>query len=105
MNRLWRAPTVYRPGLVKGKTVLVSGGGSGIGRATALLFARLGANVVICGRTAEKLEAVAAFARGKKARMLAVPANVREPDQVSALFDRVREEFGTLDVLVNNAGG
>jgi len=105
MKRLWRAPTVYRPGLFKGKTVVVSGGGSGIGRATALLFARLGANVVICGRTAEKLEAVAAFARGKKARMLAVPANVREPDQVSALFERVREEFGTLDVLVNNAGG
>ena len=105
MKKLWRAPTVYRPGLFKGRTVLVSGGGSGIGRAVALLFARLGANVAICGRTAARLEAVAAFARGKRARVLAVPANVREPDEVSALFDRVREEFGALDILVNNAGG
>lgn len=105
MEQLWRAPTVYRPGLFKDQVVLVSGGGSGIGRAAALLFARLGARVAICGRTAEKLEAVAAFAKRKKARMLAVAANVREPEQVSALFDRVREEFGTLDILVNNAGG
>jgi citronellol/citronellal dehydrogenase len=103
MKKLWRAPTVYRPGLFKGQTVLVSGGGSGIGRAIALLFARLGAQVVICGRTADKLEAVAAFAR--RARVLPVVANVREPEQVSALFDRVREEFGGLDILVNNAGG
>lgn len=105
MKTLWRTPTVYRPGLFKGKTVLVSGGGSGIGRAIALLFARLGANVVICGRTGARLDAVAAFARGKKARMLAVPCNVREPEQVDALFQRVREEFGGLDLLVNNAGG
>ncbi|HUR40081.1 MAG TPA: SDR family oxidoreductase [Verrucomicrobiae bacterium] len=105
MKKLWRAPTVYRPGLFKGKTVLVSGGGSGIGRACALLFARLGANVVICGRTAEKLEAVAAFARSKRARMIAVPCNIREPEQVSTLFEKVSEAFGTLDVLINNAGG
>lgn len=102
---LWKAPTVYRPGLLKGKVVLVSGGGSGIGRATALLCARLGAKVVICGRTAAKLEAVAAFARAKKARVLPVVANVREPEQVDAVFARVHAEFGRLDLVVNNAGG
>ena len=102
---LWKAPTVYRPGLFKGKVVLVSGGGSGLGRAIALLFARLGANVVICGRTQAKLDAVARFARGKGRKMLAMAVNVREPAQVDALFNRIYTDFGRLDVLVNNAGG
>jgi len=102
---LWKAPTVYRPNLFKGKVALVSGGGSGLGRAAALLFARLGANVVICGRTPAKLDAVARFARAKGRKVLAVPANVREPAQVDALFNRIYADFGRLDVLVNNAGG
>lgn len=105
VKSLWKAPTVYRPGLLKGKVVLVSGGGSGIGRATALLCARLGARVVICGRTAARLEIVAAFARSRKARVLPVVANVREPEQVDAVFARVHAEFGRLDLVVNNAGG
>jgi citronellol/citronellal dehydrogenase len=105
MEELWRAPTVYRADLFKGRVALVSGGGTGIGRAAALLFARLGASVAICGRTAEKLEAVAAFAKRKKARVLAMPANVREPEQVDALFKRIHGELGGLDMLVNNAGG
>ena len=105
MIDLWNIPTVYRPDLLKGKVVLVSGGGSGIGRAVALLCARLGARVAICGRTAGKLEAVAKFAKKKKARILEVPANVREPGQVAMLFERVHQEFGTPDLLVNNAGG
>jgi len=102
---IWNADTVYRADLFKDKVALVSGGGSGIGRAVALLFARLGAKVVICGRTAEKLEAVAAFARERGASMLAVPTNVREPEQVEALFQRIHAEFGRLDCTVNNAGG
>ena len=102
---LWAAPTPYRPDLFKGQVALVTGGGSGIGRATALLLARLGANVVICGRTQEKLDAVAKFAAGKKAKVTAIAANVREPEQVDALFARIRKDFGGLDLLVNNAGG
>jgi citronellol/citronellal dehydrogenase len=102
---IWNADTVYRADLFKGKVALVSGGGSGIGRAVALLFARLGASVVICGRTAEKLDAVVAFARARGATMLAVPTNVREPEQVDALFQRIHSEFGRLDCTVNNAGG
>ena len=102
---LWNAETVYRSDLFKGKVALVSGGGSGIGRAVALLFARLGATLVICGRTAEKLEKVAAFVRGKGGTVLVVPTNVREPEQVDALYQRIHAEYGRLDYVVNNAGG
>jgi citronellol/citronellal dehydrogenase len=102
---LWAAETVYRPDLFAGKVAMVSGGGSGIGRATALLFARLGAKVAICGRTPEKLDVVTNFARSKGATMLSVPTNVREPEQVDALFQRIHSEFGRLDYTVNNAGG
>lgn len=105
LRALWTAPTAYRADLFRGKTALVSGGGSGIGRATALLLARLGAKVVICGRTLEKLEAVAAFARGQGADLVPIAANVREPEQVDALFARIKAEAGGLDLLVNNAGG
>lgn len=104
-DTVWAAETVYRNDLFKGKVALVSGGGSGIGRAVALLFARLGATVVICGRTPEKLDAVVEFARDKGATMLALPTNVREPEQVDALFERIHSTFGRLDFTVNNAGG
>jgi citronellol/citronellal dehydrogenase len=102
---LWDAPTVYRPDLFAGRVAIVSGGGSGIGRAVALLLARLGAKVVICGRTPEKLDKVVAFAQARGATMLAQPTNVREPEQVAALFERVTAEYGVPDLLVNNAGG
>lgn len=102
---LWAAETVYRPGLFAGRVALVSGAGSGLGRAIALLFARLGAKVAICGRTLEKVQRVADFANAKGGQMLAVQANIREPEQVAALFGRVEAELGPLDILVNNAGG
>lgn len=105
LQALWAAPTAYRPDLFRGQRALVSGGGSGIGRATALLLARLGAKVFVCGRTAEKLEAVAAFARGQGADLVPIAANVREPEQVDALFERIKADAGGLDLLVNNAGG
>ncbi len=102
---LWNTETVYRSDLFKGKVALVSGGGSGIGRASALLFARLGATVVICGRTLEKLEKVVAFATSKGANMTAMTVNVREPEAVDALYKQIHEKFGRLDYVVNNAGG
>jgi citronellol/citronellal dehydrogenase len=102
---LWNTETVYRSDLFKGKVALVSGGGSGIGRASALLFARLGATAVICGRTLEKLEKVVAFAQAKGASMTAMTVNVREPEAVDALFKAIHEKFGRLDYVVNNAGG
>jgi citronellol/citronellal dehydrogenase len=102
---LWATESVYRSDLFNGKVALVSGGGSGIGRASALLFARLGATVVICGRTLEKLEKVVTFAQSKGASMTAMTVNVREPEQVDALFKGIHEKFGRLDYVVNNAGG
>lgn len=102
---LWAAETVYRPDLFRGKVALVSGAGSGIGRAVALLFARLGAKLVICGRTPEKLEVIAEFVRSKGGEVLVVPTNVREPEQVDALFKAAQAHYGRIDYTVNNAGG
>lgn len=104
-EQIWNAPTVYRSDLFEGKVVLVSGGGSGIGRAIAFLFARLGARVAICGRTPEKLERAVAFAASKGVSILGIPTNIREPEQINALFERVHGELGPIDILVNNAGG
>ena len=102
---LWNSPTVYRSDLFAGQVALVSGAGSGIGRACALLFARLGATVVLCGRTLEKLEVVAEFIRAQGGTALTQSVNVREPEQVEALFQRIHKEFGRLDHVLNNAGG
>jgi citronellol/citronellal dehydrogenase len=85
-----------------GKVALVTGGGTGIGRATARELARTGARVVICGRREEPIRAVEQEL-GDVCR--AVPADVREPHDVQALVDQALERFGRIDVLVNNAGG
>ncbi len=104
-EHLWTTDTVYRADLFQGKVALISGAGSGIGRACALLFARLGAKLVICGRTPEKLETVASFVRSKGGEVLVVPTNVREPEQVDALFQQAHAHYGRIDCTVNNAGG
>lgn len=89
-----------------GRTAIVTGGATGIGFATALQFARLGASTVICSRTADELEAAAARIRGESGRpCLAVPTDVKDEDAVIALVRRTVDEFGRIDVLVNNAGG
>jgi NAD(P)-dependent dehydrogenase (short-subunit alcohol dehydrogenase family) len=85
-----------------GKVALVTGGGTGIGRATAIELARTGAKVVVCGRRPEPLEDVQAQLGDDS---LAVPTDVREPEQVAALVDQALDRFGRIDILVNNAGG
>lgn len=102
---VWAMPTVYRSDLFSGQTMLVSGGGTGIGRATALLMARLGARVIVCGRTLEKLERVAEEARAHGCEVLPMAVNIREPEQVESLFEVIAREHGTLHAVVNNAGG
>ena len=104
-EQLWEQSTVYSPTALKGQVAVVSGGGTGIGRAIALLFARLGASVAICGRKAEKLTPVVDFATRKGARVIAATADIRQPDQIAALFTRAESELGPIDILVNNAGG
>ena len=88
-----------------GRVALVTGGGTGIGRATALELAFTGADVVICGRREEPLMATAREIERSGGRCLAVPTDVREPDQVDRLVDAALERFGAIEVLVNNAGG
>lgn len=99
-------PTVYRDDLLAGKVMLVSGGSSGIGKATAFLAARLGAEVVICGRTNDKLDLVRdSIASATGRQIMTVPMSIREPDAVEAMLDAVWDRFGKLDCVVNNAGG
>jgi citronellol/citronellal dehydrogenase len=88
------------------RVAIVTGGGTGIGAATAMLLARLGANVAIAARKAERLEAKAAqIAQASGKTCLAVPTDVRDEAQVASLVNRVLQQFGRLDVLINNAGG
>ncbi|MEI9996685.1 MAG: SDR family oxidoreductase [Rhizomicrobium sp.] len=84
------------------RVALITGAGSGIGRAVALAFAADGYAVVLAGRRAGALEETAALAPGKP--MLAVPTNVVDADAVAALFGATKARFGRLDVLFNNAG-
>jgi len=84
---------------------LVTGGGTGIGRAIGAALAGDGYNLVIASRSADHLSAGAAELRGRGARVLEVTTDVRVPEQVDHLLDSVRQEFGRLDVLVNNAAG
>src|SRR4051812_4646451 len=88
-----------------GRVALVTGGGTGIGRATALELASTGAGVVVCGRRAEPLEATRDAVEAAGGSCLAVPADVREPADVERVVDPALDRFGRVDVLVNNAGG
>jgi citronellol/citronellal dehydrogenase len=98
-------PTVYRADLFSGKTVVVSGGGSGFGKAIACLLARLGANVAICGRNEEKLAATVSLLESIGAQVFSRSLTIRDPDQVDGFIEAVWDKFGALDLLVNNAGG
>jgi len=96
---------VFAPGLFRGKTALVTGGGRGIGRAIALGFAELGANVVIASRKAEHLEPTQREIEALGVSCLSVPMSIREVEQVDALAAQSYERFGSIDYLINNAGG
>ena len=86
------------------KIALVTGGGSGIGRAVALVLQSAGYCVVLAGRRTAELERTAALAEPSGGKILAVPTDVSKPDSVQALFATTKESFGRLDVLFNNAG-
>jgi hypothetical protein len=88
----------------RNRTVLVTGASSGIGREVALAFAGAGANVVLVARRAKVLAGVASEARKLGAKALAIPTDVTKPASVAACFARAVKHFGTVDVVVNNAG-
>ncbi|HEX5430788.1 MAG TPA: SDR family oxidoreductase [Bryobacteraceae bacterium] len=86
------------------RIALVTGAGSGIGRAAALALQSNGYSVVLAGRRGGPLEETASMADSSGGKMLAIPADVGKPDQVRQLFAKTREAFGRLDLLFNNAG-
>ncbi len=87
-----------------GKVAIVTGAGSGIGKAVALAMLKDGYSVVLAGRRADMLEKTASEAGVASSRALAVPTDVSHPESVKALFAKAKEKFGRLDVLFNNAG-
>jgi len=99
-------PLAYQPGLFDGQVVMVSGAGSGIGKAIAFLYARLGARLVICGRDRAKLDACEPWLRRLGSPdVLVQPTDIRRTEAIAALFDAAYQRFGRVDVQVNNAGG
>ena len=98
---------VFAPGCLEGRTALVTGGGSGIGRATALLLASLGAHVAVTGRTEDNLTETAALAAeaGAAHPVVTVVCDIREPELVDTMLDTVLGALERVDILVNNAGG
>src|SRR3990172_8185074 len=93
------------PNTLQGQVAIITGGGTGLGRAMALEFARLGARLVLASRSAEHLEPTAAELRQKGAEVLTVPTDVRDPAQVDRMVQQTKERFGQMDILVNNAAG
>ena len=92
-------------GTYEGQVAIVTGGGSGMGRAMAQEFARLGAAVVVAGRRPEPLAETVAAIEGAGGRAVAQSTDIRDPDQVDAMVAAAVERFGRVDVLVNNAAG
>ncbi len=97
---------MLQPGALAGKTVLITGGGTGLGRSMAEMFGSLGANIVIASRKKDVIEKAASeIAASTGAKVLGLPCDVRVYEEVDAVLDRAWAEFGRVDVLVNNAAG
>src|SRR5213082_3818679 len=91
------------PFSLEGKTAIVTGGGTGIGKSIAIEFAKAGADVALCSRKLEHLEPVAKEITNLGRRTFAVAVDVRQEEQVKGVIERAASEWGRLDVMVNNA--
>jgi len=96
---------VFRSDLLKDKVVVVTGGGTGLGKSMAARFAELGARLVLTSRSLDHLEPAAKELRDKGGQALAVACDIRQPESVDAMVHKAVETFGCVDVLVNNAAG
>ena len=97
--------SVFRPNLLAQRVALITGGGTGIGLGIAQSLASAGADIVIASRKPEHLEPAAKQLRSSGTRVSTVEVNVREPESVSRMMERISQEQGRLDILVNNAAG
>lgn len=89
---------------LKNKNALITGAGKGIGKAIALALAKEGVNVILVARTQEEIDSVAAKARSLRVKALAITADVADINSVNAAIEKALAEFGTIDILINNAG-
>lgn len=96
---------MFQSDLFKGRTILITGGGTGLGRSMGLRFAELGANIFLAGRREEPLKEASQAIRGKGARAAYASADVRDFAAVEAMIAAAEKEFGSVDTLVNNAAG
>lgn len=97
---------MLQPGALEGKTILVTGGGTGLGRSMGAYFLELGANLVITSRKLDVLQTTAQeMMKEKGGKVLALACDVREIDQVEQMWADANEEFGHIDVVLNNAAG
>ena len=95
----------FRRDLLAGEVAIVTGGGTGIGRAIALELAHCGAKIAVCGRRADPINQVKSEIEQAGGECLAMPCDIREPAQIQAFVDAVSARFSRIDILVNNAGG
>jgi len=100
-----RQSEIFAPGLLEGRVALVTGGGTGLGKATALEFVRCGASVTIAGRREDVLQEAAAECAELAGPVDVVAGDIRDPDSASRMISSVLERHRRLDALVNNAGG
>jgi len=96
---------MFETGLLKGKSIIITGGGTGLGKSMATRFAELGADLVITSRRQNVIDETAEELRQHGGQVLAVSCDVREPDQVQHMVDETVNTFGKIDILLNNAAG
>jgi len=96
---------MFREDLLKDKTIIVTGGGTGLGKSMATRFGELGANLVIASRREDIIQSAAEEIRQTGANVLGLSCDVRKSNSVQAMVDAAKNEFGKIDVLINNAAG
>ena len=96
---------MFDTGLLKGKNIIVTGGGTGLGKSMATRFAELGANLVITSRREDVINDAAKELRKLKGKVIAIPCDVRDPDQVESMVEQTVKGLGSIDILLNNAAG
>ncbi|MEC9007013.1 MAG: SDR family oxidoreductase [Candidatus Neomarinimicrobiota bacterium] len=96
---------MFDKGLLKGKNIIVTGGGTGLGKSMATRFAELGANLVITSRREDVINDAAKELRKLKGKVIAIPCDVRDPDQVESMVEQTVKGLGSINILLNNAAG